>query len=162
MAVLLLGRRLFWLFVAAAGFAAGLAGARAVLGPEPEWLAVLAAVGIGLVGAILAVAFQWLAVGVGGFLAGSYVALSAARLLGAEGAWLWAAAVAGGIVAAALLVGLLDWVLIVLSALVGGALLTSLVDAAPLPATLLFVALVAAGVLVQGRVLAPPPRAPAR
>jgi len=43
LAVLLLGRRLFWLFVGAVGFLAGLQWARPVLGDQPEWVIVVAA-----------------------------------------------------------------------------------------------------------------------
>ena len=66
LAVLLLGRRLFWLFVGAVGFAVGLHAARAVFSEGPEWLVVVGALVLGVGGAILAIAFQWLAVGLGG------------------------------------------------------------------------------------------------
>jgi hypothetical protein len=157
LAVLLLGRRLFWVFVGAAGFAVGLQAARAVLGPEPEWLAVLLALALGVVGALLALVLQWVAVGIGGFLAGVYAGLALGHLLGLEGRWLGAAVIAAGIAAAALLLGLWDWVLIGLSALTGAALLVSLVDLPPRAAAVAFVALIAVGVVVQGRL---PPAEP--
>ena len=96
LAVLLFGRRLFWLFVGAAGFAVGLHVARAVFTERPEWLVVAAALVLGFLGAVLAIAFQWLAVGLGGFAVGVHGSLAAAPALGLEGSWLWAAALAAG------------------------------------------------------------------
>ena len=74
LAVLLLGRRLFWLFVGAAGFAVGFTVAPAALPNSPEWLIVLAALVLGILGAVLAILLQWLAVGLGGFAPGSTAA----------------------------------------------------------------------------------------
>jgi hypothetical protein len=155
-AVLLLGRRLFWLFVGAAGFAVGLHVAPAVLADSPEWLVVAAALVLGIVGAVLAILFQWLAVGLGGFAAGAQGGLAAASALGLEGPWLWAGVFAAGIVVAALVLWLWDPVLILLSALVGGALLTPLIPAPPGARPFVFLGLLVIGIAVQASVLAPP------
>jgi hypothetical protein len=160
LAVLLFGRRLFWLFVGAAGFAMGLHVARAVLTDRPEWFLVAAALVLGIVGAVLAIAFQWLAVGLGGFAAGVYGCLAAAEALGIDGAWLSMAAFAAGIVMAVLVLWLWDPVLIVLSAMVGASLLAPLISVPPAVRIWVFVTLLAVGIVVQARVLAPP--APAR
>ncbi len=85
LAVLLLGRRLFWLFVGAAGFAVGLHVAPMVLN-GPEWLMVVAALVLGILGAVLAIFFQWLAIGLAGFAAGVHGGLAAAAALGFVGA----------------------------------------------------------------------------
>jgi hypothetical protein len=158
LAVLLFGRRLFWLFVGAAGFAAGLYWGRlALAGSQPEWVALAAALALGLVAALLAIISQWVAVGVGGFLAGAAAAQAVAVAQGWQGAAVWIVAVLAGAVAAALLLWAWDWVLIALSALTGAVLLTSLVHLAPLPTLVVFLALFIIGVVVQGRVLEPPP-----
>jgi hypothetical protein len=156
-AVLFFGRRLFWLFVGAAGFAVGLQVGRAALGDGPEWLVVVAALVVGIVGAVLAIAFQWLAVGLGGFAAGVQGALAVAPTLGLEGAWLWGAVFAAGIVLAALVLWLWDPVLIVLSALTGAALLAPLIPVSPAVRPWIFVGLLILGIVVQAPVLAPPP-----
>jgi hypothetical protein len=156
LAVLLLGRRLFWLFVGAAGFAVGLHVAPAVWPASPEWVAVLAAVVLGIVGAVLAVVFQWLAVGLGGFAAGVHGGLAAASALGLAEPWLWAAAFVSGIVGAALVLWLWDPILILLSALIGGALLTPLIKASPAARPWMFLGLVVVGIVVQASLLAPP------
>src|SRR5262245_52324544 len=96
LAVLLFGRRLFWLFVGAVGFAVGLHVARAVLADRPEWVVLIAALILGLIGAMLAIVFQWLAVGLGGFAAGVEGSLLVAGALGWDGSWLWAVAFAAG------------------------------------------------------------------
>jgi Domain of unknown function (DUF4203) len=165
LAVLLVGRRLFWLFVGAAGFAVGLHVAPTAFANSPEWLILVAALVLGIVGAVLAIVFQWLAVGLGGFVAGVHGGLAAAGALGLQGTWLWAAAVAAGIVVAALVLWLMDPVLILLSALIGAALLAPLVPVSAGVRPWIFVGLVIVGIFVQASVLAPPEgesRAPRR
>jgi hypothetical protein len=155
LAVLLFGRRLFWLFVAAAGFFIGLHLAPTVL-KGPEWLVVMAAVALGLLGALLAVTFQWLAVGVAGFAAGVEGVLATSGSLGLDGRWLWAVAFAVGILAAALVLWLWDPVLILLSALVGAALLEPLVPVTAAVHPWVFLGLAIVGIVVQASVVGPP------
>ena len=159
LAVLLFGRRLFWLFVGAAGFAVGLHVARGYFADSPEWVVVLAALVLGLIGAVLAIVFQWLAVGLGGFAAGVHGTLAVAPTLGLEGSWLWGVTFAAGILVAVLVLWLWDPVLIVLSALTGAALLAPLVSVPPAARAWLFIAIAIAGIVFQARVLSPPPGA---
>jgi len=154
--VLLFGRRLFWLFVGAAGFAVGLHVGQTALADRPEWLVVAAALLLGILGAVLAVVFQWLAVGVGGFAAGIHGGLAAASALGLSGPWLWAGAFVSGILVAALVLWLWDPVLILLSALIGAALLAPLVPVTPGVRPWIFIGLLVVGIAVQASVLAPP------
>jgi len=154
--VLLFGRRLFWLFVGAAGFAVGLHVAPAALAGRPEWVVVAAALLLGIVGAVLAIVFQWLAVGLGGFAAGVHGGLAAASALGLDGPWLWAGVFASGIVVAALVLWLWDPILILLSALIGAALLAPLVPVTSGVRPWIFIGLLLAGIAVQASLLAPP------
>lgn len=160
LAVLLFGRRLFWLFVGAAGFAVGLHVAPAVLPDSPEWLVVVAALVLGIVGAVLAIVLQWLAAALGGFAVGVHGGLAAAAALGLDGPWLWAGVFVVGIVVAALVLWLWDPVLILLSALVGAALLTPLLPVPLVARPWMFLALVVIGIAVQASVLGPPEGAP--
>jgi hypothetical protein len=153
--VLLFGRRLFWLFVGAAGFAVGLHVAPTVFN-GPEWLVVVAALVLGIVGAVLAIVFQWLAVGLGGFAVGVHGALAAAKALGLDGPLLWAGVFVAGIVVAALVLWLWDPVLILLSSLVGAALLAPLVPVTPGARPWIFIGLLVVGIVVQASVLGPP------
>jgi hypothetical protein len=155
LAVLLFGRRLFWLFVGAAGFAVGLHLAPTVI-QGPEWLVVVAALVLGIVGAVLAVVFQWLAVGLGGFAAGVEGGLAAAAALGWSGQWVWGLAFAAGIVVAALVLMLWDPVLILLSALVGAALLVPLAPVSAGVRPWIFIGLAVVGIAFQVSVLGPP------
>ncbi len=155
LAVLLFGRRLFWLFVGAAGFAVGLYVARAVFAEQPEWVVVSLALVLGVLGAVLAIVFQWLAVGLAGFAVGVEGSLRAASALGIDAPWLWLAALAVGIVAAALVLWLWDPVLIVLSALVGAGLLAPLIPVPPIARPWVFVSLVVVGIVVQVQLLSP-------
>ena len=56
--LLLLGRRLFWLFIAAAGFITGIELTRLLFPHQPELLGVAIAVLLGLLGAVLAIFVQ--------------------------------------------------------------------------------------------------------
>ena len=69
-AILLFGRKLFWLFVAALGFAVGLEIAAYFMREPPVWMTLLIALGLGLLGALLAIMLQKLAIAVAGFIAG--------------------------------------------------------------------------------------------
>jgi len=94
------GRRLFWLFVAGVGFAAGLQLAQQYLGAQPPWACWLIVLLCGLTGAMLAIFFQIIAIGLGGFAAGStigaylaivmgFAAIPLAALAGAPSASIW-------------------------------------------------------------------------
>jgi len=155
LAVLLFGRRLFWLFVGAAGFAVGLHLAPMVL-TGPEWLIVVAALILGIIGAVLAIFFQWLAIGLAGFAAGVQGGLAAAAALGFAGRWLYAAVFVAGIVVAALALWLWDPILILLSALVGAALLAPLAPVSTTVRPWLFIGLAVIGIVIQVSLLAPP------
>src|ERR1041384_2791841 len=79
LALLLFGRRLFWLFVAALGFAIGLQLAPYLSHNPPLWLSLL--LSLGLLGALLAIMLQKLAIGIAGFLVGGRVAVGVAAAL---------------------------------------------------------------------------------
>ena len=68
--LLTLGRRLFWLFVVGIGFVAGLQMAQQTVGLQAGWMAWAVASLFGLVGALLALFFQTLAIVLSGFAAG--------------------------------------------------------------------------------------------
>lgn len=122
--LLLTGRRLFWLFVGAVGFLAGMEWGALVLGKQPETVALLFALVIGLVGALLAVVLQRVAVAVAGGVVGGLFATELAAAAGFSGQTNHLVAFLIGAVLAAILVSLLfDWALIILSSLAGGSLI---------------------------------------
>ena len=118
--LLLLGRRLFWLFVGLKGFAARLGLVPRWLADQPEWYSLLIALGIGLLGALLALFLQRLAIGVAGFLAGAVIGSTLASTFAGDAATaMWVGIVIGGILGAVLLSVFFDIGLIGLSAFVG-------------------------------------------
>src|SRR2546427_8738002 len=72
--VLFFGRKLFWLCVAAVGFAAGVELAPHLVTEPSPLLALTIAVVLGLIGALLALFLQKIAIAVLGFLAGGKLA----------------------------------------------------------------------------------------
>jgi len=95
---------------------------------QPDWLILLVALGLGIVGAVLAVVVQQVAVAMAGFIFGGYALLS---VLGAIGLsvtpWDWLVYIVGGIIGAVLVMYLFDPALIGLSALAGAILITDVV-----------------------------------
>ena len=150
--LLLAGRRLFWLLVGAIGFLFAYSLSLRYLHLQPsggEWLV---AILVGVLGVVLAIFAQKLAIALAGFGVGVYLAAGllgfGPRLSGLHfGQAL--ALVAAGVVAAVLAVVLFDLALSVLSALAGSGLV---VDALGLGGTLrwpLFVVLAIVGTAVQ-------------
>lgn len=149
-ALLLFGRKLFWLFVAALGFAIGLQLAPYFSQNPPLWLSLLLSLGLGLLGALLALLLQKVAIGIAGFLVGGRVAVAiAAAFLVNHAHYSAITFVIGGIVGALLLLALFDWALIIFSSIEGARLIA---DAVHLPNTgtsILLVVLAIFGIIVQ-------------
>ena len=150
-AILLFGRKLFWLFVAALGFAVGLEIAAYFMKEPPSWMMILVAVGCGTIGALMAILFQKLAVAIAGFIAGGRIAWALAATFFVEHAhYRGITFVVGGIVGALLLLALFDWVLILLSSIEGAHLIGNGINLPEKGAMILFIALALIGVIVQG------------
>jgi hypothetical protein len=150
--VLLFGRKLFWLCVAAIGFAAGVEIAPHLVHEPSALLSLTIALLLGIIGALLAVFLQKIAIGVLGFLAGG-------KLAGAIAAAFFVhyaqhspiIFVVGGIIGAILLLVLFDWALIVVSSLIGAHLIVYQ-SAIVLPQSgsiIVFIGLAVVGILVQ-------------
>jgi hypothetical protein len=153
-ALLFFGRKVFWLFVAGAGFVAGLGFANSVL-QVPEAIGVIIGLGIGLLAALLAVFLQRFAIGLAGFLVGGYLTWQyIIPLYNLQHGWLpWLAVLIGGVIGVILVGVFLDWALIALSSLVGASLVTDALTLSGGFAMLTFVILVAIGVTYQAREL---------
>ena len=127
-ALLTLGRKLFWLFVAAIGFETGALIATRLLHPGSELLVLVIAIVAGIVGALLALLIENLVVSAAGFLAGGYLLVSALDLLRLNpGQFEWVVYLIGGFIGAAVAILVLDWALIVLSSLSGATIITTAV-----------------------------------
>ncbi|PYI45192.1 MAG: hypothetical protein DMF11_13145 [Verrucomicrobia bacterium] len=150
--ILLFGRKLFWLCVAAVGFAAGVEIAPHLVHEPSPLLALTVAIILGIIGALLALFLQKIAIAVLGFLAGGKLAGAiAAAFLIHYGEHSTIVFLAGGIIGAILLLFLFDWALIVVSSLIGSHLIVYQ-GAIVLPQSgslIVFIGLAVIGMLVQ-------------
>jgi hypothetical protein len=152
LALVVAGRRLFWLFVAAVGFVAGLEIATPVAETQPTAAALLVALLGGAIGAALALFLQPVAVTVAGFAAGALLVESAGG-----GSWhgpvaAWLPLVVGGLVGAIVMIAVFDWALVILSSLVGAELVATALPFAPSMRAVAFAALLVVGLAVQTRI----------
>lgn len=149
-AVLVAGRQLFWLFVGTVGFVVGLSLAFQLLADQPTWLILLAAVVLGLIGIVVAVFLQTIAIGLAGFLIGGYALTWLLQQFSLDlSQWGWLIFVVGGVMGVLLAIYLFEAGLIILSALAGASLIVQAINLDPLVTVILFVVLVVLGILVQ-------------
>ena len=148
--ILLFGRKLFWLCVAAVGFAAGVEIAPHLVHEPSPLLALTVALVLGLIGALLALFLQKIAIAVLGFLAGGKLAGAIAGAFFVQYAqYSTVIFVVGGIIGAILLLVLFDWALIVVSSLIGAHLIQSTIVLPPSGSTIVFIGLAILGIVVQ-------------
>jgi hypothetical protein len=154
--LLTFGRKAFWLFVAGVGFVAGLYLATQAFDFRLGWAALGIAIAGGLLGALLALVFQGVGLGLAGFVGGGYAAATLVEALGLGELYMsnmpyrwWVFFAVGGILGAVLIGVLFDWALIALSSVIGAMLITQAVPVQGLGQAVLFVCLVAVGVAVQ-------------
>lgn len=118
-ALLVLGRQLYWLMVGSVGFILGLQFVPQIV-PGPYWLTLLIALGAGLIGAFLVITIQKITLGLIGFLAGGYILLSLSGLMHLNvGQLSWLPFLIGGVLGVFLQIALYDWTLIFLSSFLG-------------------------------------------
>jgi hypothetical protein len=148
--ILFFGRRLFWLCVAAVGFAVGVQIAPLIINEPSSVLALLIALVFGVLGALLALFLQKIAIAVLGFLAGGKLAGAiAAAFFVHYTQYSTIIFVVGGIIGAILLLAVFDWALIVVSSFIGAYLIQSAIVLPPTGSTLVFIGLAILGILVQ-------------
>jgi hypothetical protein len=132
--LLIWGRKLFWLFIAAAGFLTGWQIAQAIT--QNQWA-----------GIILGIFF---AIGVAGFLMGGSVLLSLAGLIGLDqGVIVWVIYLIGGIGGAIIIGMFFDWTVIILSSLGGAALIVNAFSMDGLARIVTLIGLVVFGIVIQ-------------
>ncbi len=153
-AILFFGRQLFWLFVAALGFAVGIEITPHLMQHPPTWLALVVALLLGAIGAVIALMLQKIAIGIVGFVAGGRLAVMIATAFSAGYAHHFGLLfIIGGIVGAILLLVLFDWALIVFSSVEGAHLICSAFQFPTTGATILFMALMVLGIFVQASMM---------
>jgi len=149
-ALLLAGRKLFWLFVGAVGFVTGLQLASSFW-QGPETLALVFGLIVGVIFALLAIFLQTITIGIAGFLAGGYILNAMAVMFGLEAGLV--IYIIGGLIGLALVIFLFDWAIITLSSLAGASLLVQASLAEGGAGGIIFMILFLIGVIVQGSVL---------
>ena len=148
--LLVAGRRLFWFFVAGLGFIAGIAIVGRVFAAESEWTKLVIGLIAGLLGTVLAISLQKLAVGLAGFLAGGYVVVNLLQILGIDfGVPGWLPFVIGGIIGAVLIGILFEFALVALSSLTGSVLIVRTLDVSQIVGVGLLTGLFTFGFLIQ-------------
>lgn len=149
-AILFFGRKLFWLTVAAVGFAVGVEIAPLLVNESSSLLALLIALVLGVLGALLALFLQKVAIAVLGFFAGGKLATAIAAAFFVHYAQHSTIIfVIGGIIGAILLLAVFGWALIVVSSFIGAYLIQSAIVLPPTGSTLVFIGLAIVGIFVQ-------------
>jgi hypothetical protein len=152
--LLLTGRKLYWLFVGVIGFVLGFGLASIAFGSESEWALLAIGLTVGVLGAVLAVFVQGLAVGLAGFLAGGFILTTLSNLIEFSQVMpAWLLFLIGGILGAIMVRVLFDWALILLSSLAGAGLIVNALDAKQWLGALLFLALFVIGMIIQAGTL---------
>jgi hypothetical protein len=146
--LLIWGRKLFWLFIAAAGFLTGWQIAQAIT--QNQWVGIIVGIFFAIGGALLAVFLKTLAIGVAGFLMGGWVLSGLAGLIGIDsGILFWIIYLIGGIGGALIIGTFFDWTVIILSSLGGAALITDVLPITGMVRVLTLIGLVILGVVIQ-------------
>ena len=149
-ALLLLGRELYWLFVAGIGFGVAVELVPRLIQSQSTLVILIVALATGIIGALLAVFLQKMGIGLGGFFAGGYVTLTLLDLAGMEHSLVfWILALVGAAVGVALTLTLFEWALIAFSSLIGAWMVTRTFALGPLITGLAFLILLLIGIAVQ-------------
>jgi len=149
--LLISGRKLFWLFVGAAGFLAGV-NLVTIGWHGPEAVAIIVGILAGLVFAALAVFFKSLSIGLTGFLGGGALLIMVAGWLGIDSALpSFIIYIVGGVLGIILVSILFDWAIILISSIVGASTIISTVKLSGPLGWLGMIALIAVGIVIQAR-----------
>ena len=143
------GRNFFWLCVGIVGFLNGVQSAP-LLGYSSGWMTLLIAFALGILGAALAVSFEWFMVVFGvGFLGGGYLLMNLFPSGIVPEPYAWSIFVVGGIVGMCLMVIIFDWTLIMISSLLGATMIVNAFYGAEALREFLFISSLVTGILVQ-------------
>ena len=149
-ALLLLGRQLYWLFVAGIGFVVIVEVVPNVVQLESTVLMLVVALAAGIVGALLATFLQKVAIGIAGFLAGGYAVLALLEALNLQAPVApWALTLAGAVIGVILTLIVFEWALIFLSSLAGAWMITQTLGLTGGVTALVFLILLVIGMAVQ-------------
>jgi len=152
------GRRSVWAVVGIVGFVTGLWLATTIWNPDSSaltWVEVVAAILVGVIGALLAQFFGRFMISAAGFMAGGYglTALGEAGMIQTNSTWILF--LIGGVIGVVLMSALFDWALIGLTAWIGAGLVINGLNQQGTSAVLVFALVFILGALSQLRNSAP-------
>jgi hypothetical protein len=153
-ALLVMGRRMFWLCLGGIGFIFGFDFAEQMIHGQPQSIILIIALLVGILSAMTAIFFQKFAIFVTGFFGGGYLLIEFLKILGIRtDNYHWLIFIGGG-VAGAILIGILfGWTLIVFSSLMGSFLILKTVHSGPHFSELFFILLMMVGIVIQSGLL---------
>ena len=152
-ALLLLGRRLYWVAIGVLGFLMGAQLAEQWLAADQVMLRVLVAVCAGVLGAFVAVAFQRVAFALAGFFAAGYLALGVAESFELESNLALISFAVAGILGAIVASLLMDWAIITLTSLAGASAIALALNLSPAATFITFLVLAIIGIIFQSRAM---------
>ena len=159
--LLLFGRRLFWLLIGIVGFLFGMEITGLYFAGQPQWLQLLIGIGIGCLGALLAVVAQRVAFTVGGFFAGVFLALKVSQTVAMPENVATLLLIFGvGVICAIVAALVMDQAITLLACLVGAGAIVVELHLGLAPSFAIFVLLTGAGFLIQEKLLPPPKENP--
>lgn len=150
LALLTIGRRLFWLFVGTIGFAVGIVLAAQIFPGQSDLTQIFIAVILGILGALLAVTLQRIALIAAGFFGSGYLVftlLDSFNLL--SDLVLFGVVLLGALIGASVISKLFDTGLILLSSMIGAMLIIQSFNFSPIITLTGFGIISLVGVLIQ-------------
>jgi len=150
--LLFFGRSLYWFFLGAIGFVAGMKLSAIYLAGLNPLATLVVAMVAGIVGVVLAIFFQTFSVALAGFISGAYLTYNMPDIFGYQPLAAYQLAVLiGGVTGAALALVFFDWALIIFSSLIGVVLIVTGVPLVFFARLVVFVVLASVGVAVQAK-----------
>jgi len=148
--LLMLGRKLFWLFAGTMAFVFGIELVPLFLTGQPRYVIWIIALVLAIIVLVLAFLAQKIGLGIAGFAAGGYVALSIINELKYNIPWLpWLVFTLGGLIGVVFITVLFDLALVVLSSLCGAFLIIQVTEFNLYLTKILFVFLACIGIVTQ-------------
>jgi hypothetical protein len=149
-ALMVMGGRLFWLFLGGVGFVFAFDLAERTFHNQPHSVILLIGLFAGALGAMVAIFLQKFAVLAGGFFAGGYLLIELLKTLGVRiGDYHWIVFIAGGLAGAVLMSVVFGWTLIIISSLIGSILILQSFHFGHQLSELVFICLGTLGIIIQ-------------
>lgn len=149
-AMLTMGRRLYWLFLGGVGFVFGFDLAGRMVHGQPHDVILVIALISGVIGAALALFLQKFAIITGGFFAGGYLLIGLLKEFGTGAShYYWILFLIGGIAGALLMKVLFSWTLVILSSAIGSILILQTWHLSQQTKNLLLIFLLVLGIAIQ-------------